>query len=266
MTRPGLITGLPGGIAPLMQADDPRLDALLSRTRASWPTLQQSLPRHKLGLAFESLIAWGMVEGLGWEIVGRDVQVFEGKRTVGSLDLVVRDESGTVTHWELAYKLYLQCDPDCSWDSWLGPAGRDRLGIKLRHMLNHQLPLSMSPASKASLSALGVDTIDRRRILLQGSLFSPWGMPEVTAVAGQQAAEGRWLREPQLPQLLDAYPKCRWIPRTKPLWFGPAADPSVALTSEELSRHPPLEHAMLLSRVDGEYDQLMFIVPRHWNR
>ena len=266
MTRPGLITDLPGGTAPLMRADDPRLDDLLAHTRATWPNLQQQLHRRKLGLAFESLIAWGMVHGLGWEIVGRDVQVFEDKRTVGALDLVVRDPSGAVTHWELAYKLYLQCEDSREWDSWLGPAGRDRLGIKLRHMLTHQLPLSSRPEAVEALRPLGVDAIDHRRIMLQGSLFTPWGAMPVAPVDGHQPAEGRWLREVDLPRLLDAYPDSRWVPRTKPLWFGPASDDATGISVDALRRRPPLEHALLLSRVDEQGDHLVFVVPSAWNR
>ena len=266
MTRPGMISGLPGGPSPLMADNDPRLHALLQHTAQMWPDLAQTLPRHKLGLAFEALVAWGMVEGLGWEILGRDVQVFEDKRTIGALDMVVRDELGEVTHWELAYKLYLQCDADTGWDSWLGPAGRDRLGIKLRHMLEHQLPLSARPEATSAMEKLGVERIHHHRIMLQGSLFSPWGSPPVTAQCGHQTAEGRWLREDDLPALLDSHPDWRWVPRDKPLWFGPSTQGSGTLSADELRQRLPLAHSLLFSRVDDQTEQLFFIVPSHWNR
>ena len=266
MTRPGLITGLPGGTSPLMRDDDPRLLSLLKYTHEAWPELDRMLHKRKLGLAFESLMAWGMVHGLGVEVIGRDVQIFEDKRTIGALDMVVRDAQGEVTHWELAYKLYLQCDAERGWTSWLGPAGRDRLSTKLQHMLEHQLPLSTRPEAVVALSALGVDRIDHRRIMLQGTLFSPWASPAAIPKAGLMAAEGRWLREDDLPELLEAHPDWRWIPRSKPLWFGPSIEGSAMVTAAELRERLPLHNALLLSRLDGEEEQLFFVVPSSWNR
>jgi uncharacterized protein len=264
MTRPGLVSGLPGGSAPLMTEGDPRLDALRDHTRAEWSALSEALPNRKLGLAFEALVVWGMEHGLGWTVLGRDVQVFEGKRTIGALDLVVRDERGEVTHWEFAYKLYLQCDAANGWESWLGPAGRDRLSLKLRHMLDHQLPLSSRPEAKATLDALGLERIDHRRIMMQGTLFSPWGSPPVTPEQGEVAAEGRWLRQSEVPRLVTEHPDWRWVPRTKPLWFGPAPSRDDAPSGETLLRLPPLEESLLFSRLDGEAEQLTFIVPEGW--
>ena len=102
--------------------------------------------------------------------------------------------------------------------------------------------------------------------MLQGSLFTPWGATAVAPVDGHQPAEGRWLREADLPRLLDTYPEARWVPRTKPLWFGPAPDGADGLSADALRRRPPLEHALLLSRVDEQGDYLVFVVPSVWNR
>ena len=264
MTRPGLVGGLPGGAAPLMAPDDPRLDVLLRHTRAAWPDLAKTLTSHKLGLAFEALVVWGMEHGLGWSVLGRDVQIFEGKRTIGALDLVVRDELGEVTHWEFAYKLYLQCDGDTGWESWLGPAGRDRLSLKLDHMLKHQLPLSSRPEAHATLSALGITRIDARRVIMQGTLFSPWGASPVTPDGGSMPAEGRWLRQSELPRLVSEHPDWRWVLRTKPLWFGPTPSRAGAVTGESLLHLAPLDESLLFSCLDDDKELLTFIVPEAW--
>ncbi|MGB0591837.1 MAG: DUF1853 family protein [Myxococcota bacterium] len=264
MTRPGMVDGLPGGPAPLMHKDDPRLAALLDHSRGAWPALSETLATHKLGLAFEALVVWGMTHGLSWTVLGRDVQVFEGKRTIGALDLVVRDDNGEVTHWEFAYKLYLQCDSGTGWDSWLGPAGRDRLGLKLRHMLEHQLPLSSRPEANATLERLNIAHIDRHRVMMQGTLFSPWSSPPVSPDGGPMPAEGRWLRQSDVSRLVAEHPEWRWIPRTKPLWFGPAPHGAEAVTGQDLLALGPLEESLLFSRLDGASDQLFFIVPECW--
>ena len=266
MTRPGIVSGLPGGPAPMMAADDPRLESLIAYTRAEWPTFASTLKSHKLGLAFEALMLWGMEHGLTWTILGRDVQVFHDKRTIGALDCVVRDDAGEVTHWELAYKLYLQCDEGVGWESWLGPAGKDRLSLTLGHMLNHQLPLSTRPEAHDALGKLAIPAIHHRRIVMQGTLFSPWGAPRAIPRGGVMAAEGCWLREHQVRGYVTQHPTSLWIPRTKPLWFGPASSRGAALDSEMLLARLPLTESLLFSRVEDERDELTFIVPDGWGQ
>ena len=264
MTRPSLITGLPGDMGPLLEPEDRRLDALIQDTREDWSSLASRLTSHKLGLAFEVLIIWGMTRGLGWTLLGRDVQVFDERRTLGALDLIVRDTRGEVTHWELAYKLYLQRDEDPGWGSWLGPAGRDRLSLKLNHMLTHQLPLSSRPEAREALAALGVERIDHRRVMMQGTLFGPWGKPPSTALSGAFPAEGCWLREGAFKTLLIEHPHWTWVPRHKPLWFGLAPSRHDALSRDALLALSPLRESLLFSRLDDGREELTFVVPESW--
>jgi hypothetical protein len=155
MTQPGLLEGLPGGHEPLLHPDDPRLHALLAVDTAGLMELLAAPRAHKLGIAFEALMLWGLEQGLGYRCIVRDVQIQDGKRTMGALDFILEAPDGTHEHWELAYKLFLQCDGGSEWSSWLGPRGRDRLDAKLNRMLTHQLPLSSTPQAIETLSALG---------------------------------------------------------------------------------------------------------------
>ena len=134
MTQPGLIRGLPGGTDPLLDPTDPRLIDLLDRTRAKSDELLAQIEesqKHKVGIVFETLVQWGLVHGLGYRVLGRDIQINSDVRTLGALDLVLQAPEGQVEHWELAYKLYLQRTPAPDWEHWVGPAERDRLDIKL---------------------------------------------------------------------------------------------------------------------------------------
>ena len=92
MTQPGLLKGLPGGPEALLAGDDARLQDLLQKTTDD-PTGLLSLldgPRgHKVGIAFEALMQWGLEEGLGYKCLARDVQIMDGKRTLGALDLIL---------------------------------------------------------------------------------------------------------------------------------------------------------------------------------
>jgi hypothetical protein len=271
MTQPGLLEGLPGGHEPLLHPDDPRLDALLAVDTVGLMELLAAPRAHKLGIAFEALMLWGLEQGLGYRCIVRDVQIQDGKRTMGALDFILEAPDGTHEHWELAYKLFLQCDGGSEWSSWLGPRGRDRLDAKLNRMLTHQLPLSSTPQAVATLNALGVNHIERRRLMVQGVLFSPWGDKPQRATQGHQTAQGRWLRPSQIPALVTAHPNSRWVYRERPLWFGPWHGPEdAAVRSEVLAQTvgtKPLEYAQLWSRLNGpEHDQetLFFVVPENW--
>ena len=266
MTRPGLIGGLPGGPEPLMNEDDPRLDRLLTHTTLRWSEFAQMLPKRKLGLAFEAIVAWGMVHGLGWTLLERDLQVFEERRTIGALDLVVRDCVGQIVHWELAYKLYLQEGTETDWSAWLGPAGRDRLSLKLTHMIHHQVPLSTHPQATAALRAAGIPTPVRRRLLLQGTLFSRWDASPSRARSAVAPAEGRWLRHSEIPAYLDRFPGGEWVPRAKPLWIGPAPSESAGWCDSDLPRRARPQDSQLFSHRHNDSEVLVFIVPEQWGR
>ena len=106
MTQPGLLDGLPGGSAPLMAADDPRLLQLLRITEEDPTDLFRLLdgPRgHKVVIAFEALLQWGLEAGLGYRCIARDGQIMEDYRTVGSLDLFLLSPEGKTEHWEHSY-------------------------------------------------------------------------------------------------------------------------------------------------------------------
>ena len=163
----------------------------------------------------------GVTQGLGYQCLGRDVQVFDLGRTIGALDLVLRSPKGQIEHWELAYKVYLQAQAYAEWEHWVGPGQRDRLDRKVRRMLDHQVPLSTHPASHAALQSLGVAQIDARRVMLQGVLFRPWGEPASWAEDAPHEAKGRWFRPSQLESVLQANPGGQWWQRMKPHWFGP---------------------------------------------
>jgi len=270
MTQPGLLEGLPGGHAPLLEPEDPRLHALLSWDPAGLMQLLQGPRAHKLGIAFEALMLWGLDHGLGYRCIARDVQIQDGKRTMGALDFILEAPDGAHEHWELAYKLFLQCDNGLEWSSWLGPRGRDRLDAKVSRMLSHQLPLSRTPQATARLASLGVDQIHRHRLMVQGVLFSPWGAAPSRATQGHQTAQGRWLRPSQLQALTGSRPQATWVQRVRPLWFGPwsggadAIMPATAFLGAVGTS--PLENAQLWSCLawDDHPEEMFFVVPETW--
>jgi hypothetical protein len=66
-------------------------------------------------------------------------------------------------HLEVAVKFYLLKD-----GRWYGPNAKDRLDLKLRHMLDHQLPMSQSNLFKSSYPEY---ESPEQKLLLQGRLY-----------------------------------------------------------------------------------------------
>ena len=224
MTQEALLEDLPGGTSPLMKDQGDALKSLMMRTRSDPQSLLETLVSrrcHKVGPAFEALIQWGLETGLGYDCIAWDLQVRAGKRTIGALDLVLRDTDGRIEHWELAYKLYLQADEGHGWASWVGPNERDRLSLKVAKMVDHQLPLSSRPEAVQVLEQRGVKNVDMRRILLLGTLFKHWASAPTRALQATQLAQGEWARASELKGIVERYPEARWSRREKPFWFGP---------------------------------------------
>ena len=276
MTQPSMLEGLPGGHRPLLEDGDPRLERLMADTERAPEGLTALLaaPRaHKVGISFEALMHWGIERGLGHRVLGRDVQVHADKRTLGALDAVVQTESGSIEHWEFAYKLFLQCDGGIEWSSWVGPGARDRLDTKVNRMLEHQLPLSERPEAQAVLRSLGIERIDRRRMVLQGVLFSPWGCPPSRARGALEPCAGRWVHVGRIEEVFDAHPQSRWVKRNKPLWFGWwSGDPAAWLPPDAVRQAlmaDPVHRAQLWSvrlAADSDAEVLVFVVPDGWGQ
>ena len=274
MTQPGLLHGLPGGTESLFQPDDPRLVVMLERTRRDPSRLLEllSAPRsHKVGIAFDALIHFGLERGFGHTVLARDLQIRADRRTVGALDVVLRTQSGTVEHWELAYKLFLQSKPNPGWSSWLGPGERDRLDTKVNRMRHHQIPLSARDVAMEALAGIGVTEPPTQRVVLQGVLFSRWDEPVTRATNARIDSAGRWVRQTDMPRVLAAAPNSQWVRRHKPLWFGPWVGSDEAAMSAVSVRAPlidvPLRRAQLWSVWHGPLsadEQLWFVVPERW--
>ena len=271
MTRPGLLVSLPGGPKPLLPIGGPRLQSLLEHTRTNPAGLFDLLGgrrSHKVGPAFEALIQWGLVVGLGYECLGWDLQVQKEKRTIGALDLVVRSPEGKVEHWELAYKLYLQADGKLAWDHWVGPNERDRLSLKVEKMLTHQLPLSSRPEAQEALARIGVTQVDTHRVLLLGALFRPWKEQAMMAVDATEPSQGCWAHVSEVQEIASIYPRSRWSKREKPFWFGPWNQASDSLSGAELCRslqeNPPGRPQLWTCRT--EVDTPFFFVSDTWGR
>lgn len=132
---------------------------------------------YRLGHYFESLLAYWLAwpQNPLYRLIARNLAVREGKRTLGEMDFLVQErESGEFQHWEVAVKFYLGTAPNGQYQNWQGPGLKDRLDIKVDHLLQHQLRLGELPQAQKAFQNIGLPAcLPRPVCFLKGQLFYP---------------------------------------------------------------------------------------------
>ena len=165
----------------------------------------------RLGTRFEALIAFWLKDRIGhpFELIGQNIQRQHGTRTIGELDLLVRNhDSGLVEHWELSIKFYLGEPPFAPAD-WRGLNLRDTLARKLSHLYQHQFA-----ASEASGLA-----IEQRRAIVKGRLFWPISLQQQPHLLWltTEYLSGEWSDIAPLAEQSDIH----WRRADRAEWFSP---------------------------------------------
>jgi hypothetical protein len=230
------------------------------------------LTSRRLGLYYEGLWQFALAQAPGVELLASNLAIRAGGRTLGELDILMRDGEGT-QHLELAIKLYLGPTVEDGRDPahWLGPGCHDRLGSKLAHVAGHQLPMSADVQSREALAAVGVAHV-QAHLWLGGYLFYPWpGHAAPPAGANPRHLRGRWVRRSDWRVAADEH----WQPLARHAWLAPARVETdecwtVQLFAdwlEQLDEHAP---AQLLVRLelgdDGAWQEAerVFLVADSW--
>lgn len=100
-------------------------------------------PGHRVGRYFERLVLYWLQYVRRVEIVAKSLQIREGNRTVGEIDLLFRDEQHRLNHWEIAVKFYLHFQhKNLSGSHFIGPNAADTFERKMERLFGHQLPRS----------------------------------------------------------------------------------------------------------------------------
>lgn len=230
----------------------------------------------RLGRHYERLWQFALQAAPDVQLLAANLPVRQGGHTLGELDLLLRDAEG-VHHLELAIKLYLGPEREAGEDAehWLGPASEDRLGLKLRHLAQHQLPLSAHAAARAALFDLSAAS-PRAATWLGGYLFYPW--PEgCTSPRGSHPdhLRGHWLHRHAWPGWREQAGPGRWQPLPRRAWLAPAraeADSvwSHAHLDEWLQQQAEDAPAQLLVRLEPDTrgvwreSERLFLVGDQW--
>ena len=241
-------------------------------------TLEQYLARshhHRLGLYYEQLWQFALHAAPGVQLLAANVAIREQGRTLGELDLLLRDAEGE-HHVELAIKLYLgpQQAAGSAPANWLGPGRQDYLERKLKHLCQHQLLLSSSPQAKALLGNWRVQRL-QAELWLGGYLFYPWpGHCDMPSGAHPQHLRGAWLTRQAWPAFTQQQGG-RWLVLPRSAWLAPArASKAESLSLLELNHWlaqlDPQATPILLARLEvdghGEWQEVqrLFLLADTW--
>lgn len=175
----------------------------------------------RLGNYFETLWAFALQLNPRYQLIERNLQIHDGERTLGEMDFIVLDnETGRYAHWELAIKFYLGLGDTVRHKAWQGPGKKDRLDLKVEHLLSRQSLLSTHPVAKALLKQRGI-VIEDRGVILKGRLFYPWQQcrpGDHPYCANPSHLGGQWLTRQQLMHSYGA--KSRFLPLIRSGWMA----------------------------------------------
>ena len=128
---------------------------------------------HRLGHYFETLINYWFTNSTRYQLLAQNLQVHDGKQTIGEFDFIVHDRQENKTqHWEVACKFYLGIGNTKNIENWHGPMLKDKLVNKYQKMQAHQSKLSEHPVAQSLLKKLSIH-IDQKICLMKGRLFYP---------------------------------------------------------------------------------------------
>jgi hypothetical protein len=192
--------------SPLLVGDLPNA-ARFSREGLVAPAASAELNLdQKLGHVYEDALATVIAASPKIELVAQNLQIQESiHSTVGELDFLIRDASGTLTHLELATKFYLTVKTERG-TCFPGPDSRDNYDRKINRLLSHQLTLTHR--HKVHLPAEYRDSNMVAKQLIYGCLFDHINEvdPSFPQFSNPACRRGKWLRRAEL---ADHFPRDR---------------------------------------------------------
>ena len=194
----------------------------------------------RLGVYFEQLLSFYFSEYPRFSLLAKNLQANDANRTVGEYDFIVLDHKESQHyHIEVAVKFYIGLarlntliannPPLHNWHLWVGPNKKDTLGIKMRHLIHHQLCLAGTEAGERALASIGLSPGDiQPKLLLAGRLYYPEyqehgypivAMPKESAHSHNDCSP--WLNKAQLLNTTAPFIRanCHYIVLPRQLWM-----------------------------------------------
>lgn len=230
-------------------------------------------PHHfRLGQHFEKLLAAWIDSREDMHISQANLQIHQGKRTVGEFDLLV-DTGQATEHWEAAVKFYLGVGDTRRMDAWYGPNTADRFDLKFKRLVEHQFNLLRNEAARETLTQLDIH-IDRVLGFMKGRLFYPWeifesGNFEFPRPVNPDHEKGWWIPHSEFES--NAPSGRRYVPLQKIDWLSPIRSDHEfkSLSLDEMLSiltRPNIQQATHVAIVDNKGNEVSrgFIVTDEW--
>ncbi|WP_232471969.1 DUF1853 family protein [Vibrio gazogenes] len=216
---------------------------------ATVPISWSAHPHQRLGLLYQSVCSDLFKSSATYTLTAEEVQIINNGKTLGAIDFILDNQhTSQQEHWEVAIKFYLLHQ-----GLWFGPNAKDRLDIKLQHMLNHQLPLSTHPIVLQQYPQWQVAS---RHLLMQGRLYinpftdAPIPQDCLGYTLNQTQIRGHWCYQAQFSQIRE------------PLYLLKRDQWMTGRTATNQRYEPDvLERAVHCQSESGKF---WFIVPDHW--
>lgn len=193
-----------------------------------------------VGRYFEHLVHYWLAHVRKVEVAETNLQLKEGKITVGEIDFLYRNENSQLVHLETSVKFYLHT-AGMTPSEYPGPNARDNFESKAAKLFNQQLPASDGR----------IDDVSSREGLVKGMIFYPEDStnPQAPDRLAADHSAGRWVRSDSvgdLEPLGDIFSIAE-----KPHWLAPSCHtPTLRLgqLAERLSHHFSTKaHPVMLS-------------------
>ncbi len=208
-------------------------DAFLKEIELLWPWLLEldanPKPLHeyitsrfsrRLGLYFENLISFFLETHPKFDVIVEHQPIIRDKQTLGELDIVF-SVGQRVYHWELAVKYYMKAKGESGLASYIGPAAKDRLDLKLSHLAQHQLPMMQTPEAIKAVGKRDVASM----AFIKGMLFTHIDetIPtEYESPISLNHRQGRWAHiDEWLERRYDSRSRFLILPRLE--WLAPVS-------------------------------------------
>jgi hypothetical protein len=232
----------------------------------------------RLGLYFERLWHFLLQHDPHTQLLAHNLPIRENGRTLGEFDcLYYCYQRQQPIHLELAVKFYLAVPGH---DYWLGPGGRDRLDIKLEHLLQRQMKLSQVPAARTPLAALGVTT-PCCEALIKGYLFAPYPGYTAPPLYHPQNQLSLWYTLPEFAARTASTPSANhsadstvagWLRLPRARWLSPYQGDNARLCDaaeiqRELEQHfqQSAQPALVAAcNADASEQWRCFVTPAAW--
>ncbi len=158
-----------------------------------------------LGKRVERFVIEELRQNSNIEIVLENVQVQDGKITIGEIDCILKQDDIPI-HVEIIYKFYLYdlAVGSTEIEHWIGPNRNDTLLKKLTKLKDKQLPLIQNEHAITVLNRYNLLAEDLlQRVFFKAQLFTPYKVAIDLKLLNQDCLKGFYIHVSEIQQFSD---------------------------------------------------------------